>query len=98
MRTSHVVKALLVTAAAGLWLVYGDAGLRSALVLGIGAALVTWAWIVLGPPRRAPQPPPAPAHRPPSPEHRDEAHIGEASRARPVRDVGCPRSRRPTRH
>jgi hypothetical protein len=87
MRIGPPLKALIVALPTGAWIVQRDASLGATLALAAGAALVTYAWIVLSPSPPAPPVPAAPA-----------APAAQRGCSVQRHDGGAPRiSRRPTR-
>jgi len=94
MRISPPLKAMIVALPTGTWIVQRDASLGATLALAAGAALVTYAWIVLSPSRPAPARP-APARPAPAAPAAPAAQRGCSAQRH---DGGAPRiSRRPTR-
>ena len=97
MHIGRLTKAALVSIATGLWLVHLQAGLTRSLLLALGGALVTGAWIALTPKRPVPPSPlirssvPQPARpQPCAPAH---ARIDRTPSGRLARDLRCAASR-----
>jgi hypothetical protein len=91
MHTSRLTKLLLVWIPTQLWLLQAHAGLGRTLVAGLGAGLVTWAWIALSARRDAA----GAGATPPGPSlgaRRAERRFDRTPRGRLPRDVRCPMS------
>jgi hypothetical protein len=100
MRISPPLKALIVALPTGAWIVQRDASLGATLALTAGAALVTYAWIVLASSRPAPAVPPAPTPQRGCSAQRHDGGAPRISRRptrRGARDVRCCASRATTR-
>lgn len=99
MRISPLLKAAIVALAAAAWLMRADASLARTLVLAVGAAFLTFAWIMFSPAARAG---PAAADEPATAGCREPRPSTTAHRVSPTpttrwpRDVRCPASSRAT--
>lgn len=95
MRISPPLKAVFVALPAAAWIAQSDATLGRTLALAAGAALVTFAWIILSPPRRAATPAARPAEHECSEHLHDleEHRISRSPTGRGARNVRCPASR-----
>lgn len=93
MPTSALMKTLLVAIPAGLWLAQGQASLAQTLALLAGAALVTWAWIVLAGAPRTALPATEPAQQPVALARRGDCRLERTPPGRLARDLRCPASR-----
>jgi hypothetical protein len=92
MRTSRLLKLLLVWIPTQLWLLQAHASLGGTLLAALGAGLVTWGWIVLSARRDATPASPRPP-RSYVPASRPERRLERTPHGRPARDVRCPTPR-----
>ncbi len=97
MEISPPLKAVVVALPTAAWIVQTNAGRASTLALATGAALLTFAWIVVSRPRPASAScAPQPAERASCSEHRHgsgEHRIVRTPTGRGARDVRCHASR-----
>lgn len=95
MRISPPLKAVIVALPTAAWVARSDMSVGATLALAAGAALFTFAWLVLSPPRPA-EPPVAQDREHDCSEHRqglEEHRISRTPAGRGARDVRCPASR-----
>jgi hypothetical protein len=99
MRIRPSLKAVIVALPTTVWLTQADAGTWPTIAFAVGAAYVSFAWMVFAPPPRPAAPPAAPElaltvrgcfePRHGAPRHR----IARAPTRRGPRDLRCPASR-----